>query len=139
VSVIVPLIVRLLALFGVSVSPFVAGLALSAVAVLGSGFMLLAASHHGYAKAEGVCQDKALKAQLQIITIERDSLNDRATRAEDRVSEVAGVVVAQERDLEKLRKDVKQLQSTKEGAKRDPKALIDDHCNVTGAGARRLR
>lgn len=138
-SVIVSIVIRLLGLFGVSLSPFMVGAALSVLALLGSGIALLAASHHGYAKAANVCQEKALKAQLQVVTIERDSMNARATRAEDRVREVAGVVVTQEGDIEKLRGEVKQLQSTKEGAKRDPKALMDDHCNVTGTGARRLR
>jgi hypothetical protein len=138
-SVVIPIIVRLLGLFGVSMSPFMVGAALSVLALLGSGVALLAASHHGYAKAAGVCQEKALKAQLQIVTIERNSLNDRATRAEDRAREAADVVRTQGDDINQLRGEVKLLQSTKEGAKRDAKALMDDRCNVTGAGRQRLR
>ena len=138
-SAIIPVIVRLLALFGVNVSPFVVGMGLSALALLGGGIALKAASHAGYAKAAGVCQQKALEAKNAALTIERDSLSGRSERAEARVREMGDILSRREEENRNLADQLKLRQSTKQGAKREPTALIDDQCNITDTGRRRLR
>lgn len=138
-SAIVGIAVRLFALFGVNVSPLVAGIALSAIGLLGSGIALKVASSAGYAKAASACQQKALEAKNVALTIERDSLSGRASRAEGRVQELGGMLARQEDENRKLADELKVRQSTKQGAKRDPSALIDDQCGITDAGRRRLR
>lgn len=140
-SFVIPIIIRLLGLFGVKMSPFMIGAALSVLALFGAGAALLAASHHGYAKAAGVCQEKALQAQIAALTTERNSLADRVARSGARISELSKAKAEHEQEADRLRNELatRPLQSTKEGAKRDPQALLDDRCGVTDGGLRRLR
>lgn len=138
-SAVIALIIRSGAAFGLNLSPFWAGAAIVALLVGATGIAAKLIHDDGYARAGAACEAKALRARLDARTIERDSAIGRAERAEERVREATDLAVKQAQETEQLREDVKRLQSTKQGAKRDPSALMDDRCNATGAGARRLR
>lgn len=140
-SLIIPIIVRLAALFGVGLSPFLAGTILSVVSVAGLGIAFLGASHAGYARAAQVCEGKALQAKLAALEIEKKSLADRVGRSDLRASLLAQSLADTENQNRALAEELakRPLQSTAQGAKRDPSALLDDRCGITDAGARRLR
>lgn len=113
--------------------------------VIGIGLVALAVAggiwKSGYNYASRKCEAAALRAELQGVRIERDAANARAERSAVREAELAAIEAQQRDQVAALQAEIDRQppQSTKQGAKHDPKALYDDRCNLTGAGARRLR
>ncbi len=71
-SAAVALLVRILGLFGVSLSPFVAGAVLAAVIAAGAGLFGLHLYNAGYASADSAWQAKALQSQIDALVADRD-------------------------------------------------------------------
>lgn len=87
-SVAIPIIIRLLGLFGVKLSPFVAGAMVAgviAVAFAGySGWLV----HRGYDWADGKCEARALQSKIDALEADRDA--GRAALADARLRQ-AGI------------------------------------------------
>lgn len=72
-SAAIALVIRVLALFGVSLSPFAAGAILAAVAIGAAGVGGLRIYEAGRNAAEIKCEAAALEAQLRATEIDRDA------------------------------------------------------------------
>jgi uncharacterized protein YpuA (DUF1002 family) len=112
-----------------------AGLALAGVAALAGIY------HAGHSSAESKCEAAALRARVAELETQVKVANGRAEDAAAVVAELQRIDVANAEQLDVLRREVEaaKLQSTKPGAQRDPNAILDDRCNLTGRGARRMR
>ena len=118
-----------LMLFGVvTIVLFLAGVAIGLV-------------QHGKSIAEAKCDAAAKQAQIEALLAERDLANLRAAHAEVAIERILRQRAASERAVEDLQKEIAaaKLQSTAPGAKIDANALLDDKCNYTARGARRVR
>jgi hypothetical protein len=72
-SAVIAFIIRVLALFGVSLSPFAAGAIVAGgfAALLGGGSLALYAK--GYAAADGKCDAAALQSRVDVLEADRDA------------------------------------------------------------------
>jgi len=72
-SVAIPIIIRLLSLFGIKLSPFVAGAIVAGVIIIAfagySGWLV----HRGYAWAGGKCEARALQSKIDALEADRDA------------------------------------------------------------------
>lgn len=96
---------------------------------------------HGKSIAEAKCDSAAKDA---IIEAQQADLNLAAIRAKSQDDAIAGLLRRRLEDdaaISVLQKEVDdaKLQSTAPGAKIDANALLDDKCNYTARGARRVR
>lgn len=71
-SVAVAIVVRILGLFGVSLSPFVAGAIVAGVIAAAAGFVSLHLYNAGWHAADNAWQAKALQSQIDALTEDRD-------------------------------------------------------------------
>jgi|GEM_PF-4606845 len=96
---------------------------------------------HGKSIAEAKCDSAAKQAQIEALQRDLKIISDRAARdAEviDRLREQSTDDAARIDELAAELAKSKQ-QSTAPGAKIDENALLDDRCNYTARGARRVR
>jgi hypothetical protein len=113
--------------------------------LVGIGLIVAIASGASYMRgkhqAEAACDAAAARAELAAIKIDRDNQAARADHATKILAFIQSKGVKDQEEIETLRQEVSrlELQSTKPGAKKDDKALLDDRCNVTERGARQLR
>jgi len=130
-----------LPVIGVAVSLF--GTRAGRYLIVGGGAALVYAFAYwkGEASASGACEAQTLRAQLQAAAIDRDSANARASRAQLVIKGLQAAEEASRRRIDELNDELanRPLQPTTPGAKVDAKALLDDQCRYTPAGARRLR
>ena len=91
--------------------------------------------------AQAECDSAAKQAQIETLQIDLKNANERAGRAEKIVAFLTEKQKADETEIRRLTDELKTAprQSTKTGAKNDPAALLDDLCNYTARGARRVR
>lgn len=84
-SVIIPLVIRVLALFGVRLSPFAGGAIVAGLVALALGGASFALYLKGYHAAEATCEAAALRSQIAALerdaAVARDALADARLRA----------------------------------------------------------
>lgn len=116
----------------------VAGMAALALAVTGVAFGLY---QHGKSVAAAQCDAAAKQAQIEALRADLNLANLRAAHAETAIAGLLRQRSESERAVEDLQKEIAstKLQSTAPGAKIDANALLDDKCNYTARGARRVR
>lgn len=95
----------------------------------------------GHNVAGNACEAAALRSEIAALKADRDAANDRALRAAAVIAALNERRSADGATIAKLQDDLSKakLQSTQEGAKHDPSALLDDQCNYTARGMQRRR
>lgn len=118
------------------------GLAAGALGILSAlAALWWAIDGAGYARAKAQCDTATLTAALAAKQAELDAANGRLARSESTVRALMQIDADARERIAKLATELatRPLQSTKPGAKPDANALLDDRCNLTPAGAARLR
>jgi hypothetical protein len=108
---------------------------------LGLTVIVGVAYHKGEAAGDARCDSRALSARLAELQTQLKDANGRADRAASVIADLQQAdAKASEREA-MLRDEVAKakLQSTIKGAKPDANAILDDRCNLTPLGARRMR
>ena len=109
-----------------------------ALLAVGAVFGLI---EYGKSIAEAKCDAAAKQAQIDALTADLDLANLRADAADKAIAGLLRQRLENDAAISALQKEVDdaKLQSTAPGAKIDENALLDDRCNYTGRGARRVR
>ena len=112
--------------------------AVIALLAVGAVFGLI---EHGKSIAEAKCDSAAKQAQIEALEADLDLAELRANAADLAIAGLLRQRAENDAEISTLQNEVAQakLQSTVPGAKIDETALLDDRCNYTGRGARRVR
>src|SRR5437899_2862716 len=102
------LIVRIAGLFGVKLSPFIAGAILAGVLAAAFGIYSLKLYNAGFASAESQCEAEALRSQIAALTKDRDDANRAAAEASLRAS---AILQRSETEAERTSRYVAELES----------------------------
>ncbi|ARQ01874.1 hypothetical protein [Pseudorhodoplanes sinuspersici] len=109
-----------------------------AVLAVGAVFGLI---EHGKSIAEAKCDSAAKQAQIDALQADLDLAELRASAADRAIAGLLRQRVENDAAISTLQSEVAEakLQSTAPGAKIDANAFVDDRCNYTDRGARRVR
>lgn len=112
--------------------------ALVAAAIIG---VALGLYQHGKSVAAAQCDAAAKQAQIEALQADLDLANLRAAHAELTIAGLLRQRAESAQAIESLQREIATapLQPTTPGAKIDANALLDDKCNYTARGARRVR
>jgi len=96
---------------------------------------------HGKSIAGAKCDAAAKQAQIDALQADLDLANLRTAHAEVAIAELLRQRAVSARAIEGLQREIATapLQPTTPGAKINANALLDDKCNYTARGARRVR
>lgn len=105
------------------------------------GAVIYGIDRNGYKRAEGECRAAAIQSQLDALRADYAALKGRLARQQEVTDAAREQAAKNEAEASELARELAKLklQSTQPGAKRDPNAILDDRCNYTDTGARRVR